>query len=87
MMSVLSTSEHDDFLETELARGFTIREYLNAKTSSPPGQRQIAQAIKRRFVDRYLNPIKANPNGFTMMAVSCLMIGAFVAVRWSIGIS
>jgi hypothetical protein len=75
-MSVPPTSERDDFLETELARGFTIREYLSAKASSPPGQKQIAQAIKRRFVDRYLDPIQANPNGFTMMAVSCLMIEA-----------
>jgi hypothetical protein len=75
-MSVLPTSERDDFLETELARGFTIREYLHATASSPPRQRQIAQAIKRRFVDRYLAPIQANPNGFTMMAVSCLMIEA-----------
>jgi hypothetical protein len=70
------TFESSDFLDTGLARGFTIREYEAAKRSSPPEKTRIAQAIKRRFVDRYLDPAQAKPNGFTMMAVSCLMIEA-----------
>lgn len=42
-------------------------------------QNAIAAFIEQRFTERYLTPIQVDPskkNGFTIMAVSCLMIEA-----------
>jgi hypothetical protein len=68
--------------DTELARGFTIRDYETARESQPPGQDAIAEAIHRRFTDRYIAPVSTSPkHGFTIMAVSCLMIEALESFR------
>ncbi len=74
-MKPLPSDSHDrKVFDVELARGFTIRNYHAARDSSPPKQAEIASALRRRFTDRYLDPVFAKPNGFTMMAVACLMI-------------
>lgn len=77
----MSTKAHDP-ADTELAPGFTIRHYERARDSHPPDRDAIAEAIHRRFTDRYINPISGSPkHGFTIMAVSCLMIEALESFR------
>lgn len=67
---------------TELATGFSIRDYKKACENSPPDRDSIAEAIRRRFTERYITPAMAKPrHGFTMMAVSCLMIEALEGFR------
>jgi hypothetical protein len=58
-----------EFLDIELSRTLTVREYLAAKNESPPDRTLIADGIRQRFKDRYLDPAQSKPNGFTMMAV------------------
>lgn len=67
--------------DTELAPKFTVRNYKRARDSNPPDRTAIADAIRARFVDRYIEPVKAKPRGFTIMAVSCLMIEALESFR------
>jgi len=66
----------------ELASGFTVGDYYGAvRTHS---QDVIAEAIHRRFTERYLAPVTdpAGPlHGFTMMAIACLMIEALQSFR------
>ena len=59
---------------TELATGFTVRDYTLAVAAR--NKDGIADAIRRRFVERYLEPVTSSKHehGFTMMAISCLMI-------------
>jgi hypothetical protein len=69
-------------VDTELAGGFTISDYEAARDSSPPNRGAIAGAIRQRFTERYIGPVRAFPrHGFTIMAVSCLMIGALESFR------
>lgn len=66
---------------TELATGFTVRDYKRARDAQ---QREgIAEAIRRRFTERYINPASdaKYKHGFTMMAISCLMIEALESFR------
>jgi hypothetical protein len=52
---------------TELATGFTVADYNHARDSQD--KEQIAEAIRRRFTERYINPAldtKAR-HGFSMM--------------------
>ena len=75
------TSTHDP-RDTELASGFTVRDYERARNSQD--RNAISKAIRRRFTERYLDPVsceKAPRHGFTMMAVSCLMIEALESFR------
>lgn len=68
---------------TELASKFTVRDYERARDSHPPNRAAIADAIHRRFSERYITParVKKGRPGFTMMAVSCLMIEALESFR------
>jgi hypothetical protein len=61
--------------DTELAKDFTVRQYEAARDAR---QREvIADAIQRRFTERYVTPATTGEqHGFTMMAVACLMIEA-----------
>jgi hypothetical protein len=62
--------------QTELASNFTVKDYETARNAQEGDK--IAEALRRRFTERYLDP--ATPakgkrmHGFTMMAISCLMI-------------
>jgi len=68
--------------QTELATGFTVSDY---KASRHEQDRQkIAEAIRKRFTERYINPAGADTqhkHGFTIMAISCLMIEALESFR------
>lgn len=70
--------------KTELATGFTISDYRQAVKDQNAAA--IADAIRRRFRERYLTPITgATKHGFTMMAGACLSIEALESFRqgWS----
>jgi hypothetical protein len=68
--------------DTELARGVTVRDYENARDQNPSNRVYIAELIRKRFTERYIEPARANPaHGFTMMAVACLMIEALESFR------
>lgn len=66
-----------------MAKGFTVGDYLDALNQTPPDQAVIADAIHSRFSERYLLPISSGEvrHGFTMMAISCLMIEALESFR------
>ena len=74
-------SSLDDPELTELATGFTVRDYKTARDAKT--REAIADAICRRFTDRYIDPASDAPkkHGFTMMAISCLMIEALESFR------
>jgi hypothetical protein len=76
----VKSSSHDPD-EIELASHFTVRHYRRAVTARD--QKAIADAIRRRFSERYVFPASKSPHrhGFTMMAISCLMIEAFESFR------
>lgn len=67
--------------DTELAPGFTVRDYKKARDANPPDRGAIADAIRSRFIDRYIEPVRARKHGFTIMAVSCFMIEALESFR------
>ena len=62
--------------QTELASNFTVADYRVA--CSKENKAAIAEALRRRFTERYIGPVRPaicrQTHGFTMMAVSCLMI-------------
>lgn len=67
---------------TELAKGFSVMDYKRARDASD--RKAIAKAIQRRFTERYILPVTAkhgHKHGFTIMAVSCLMIEALESFR------
>ena len=77
----MKATAHDSE-DTDLAPGFTVRDYKKARDSQPPDRNAIAEAIRGRFSDRYIKPVGAAPRrGFTIMAVSCLMIEALESFR------
>lgn len=61
---------------TELASKFTVADYKAA--CDRKDKKAIADALRRRFTERYIVPVTPTKDnrmhGFTMMAVSCLMI-------------
>lgn len=71
--------------DVELAREFRISDYQSALANIETGRQVIADAIHRRFTERYLGPITDPPSdrrhGFAMMAVACLMIEALQSFR------
>jgi len=73
----MSASLLHDPQDTELAPNFTVRDYIAARDATPPDRIAISDALRARFMNRYIEPIRAKRRGFTMMAVSCLMIEAF----------
>jgi hypothetical protein len=68
--------------QVKLASKFTVGDYLEAVAA---GNREaIADAIHRRFLERYLQPASdaTGPGrGFAMMAIACLMIEALESFR------
>ena len=78
----------DDPEQTELATGFTVRDYKAARDKANSGdvaaKSTIADAIRLRFTERYIKHAtgpscehgRSYRHGFTMMAISCLMIEA-----------
>jgi hypothetical protein len=70
----------DDPKQTELASKFTVTQYETA--CSEKNKDKIAEALRRRFKERYIEPVTAkNKHGFAMMAISCLMIEALESFR------
>lgn len=67
--------------ETKLTTTVTVREYREFKTRQ--NREKIADLIYERFFERYIEPFKENQSkhGFSMMAVSCLMIEALFCFR------
>ena len=66
----------NDPQQTELASKFTVADYQAAYALKD--RAKIAEALRRRFRERYINPVTPEKgkevHGFTMMAISCLMI-------------
>lgn len=62
----------------QLAKGITVEDYERLKAQRDC--RGIADLIRKRFGERYLNPINNTPldnkSGFCMVAIGCLMIEA-----------
>ena len=63
-------------LDHELAKGITVADYLRLKLQMD--RQGIAELIRLRFRDRYLDPIASmkRKSGFCMVAIGCLMIEA-----------
>jgi hypothetical protein len=66
---------------TELATGFTVGNYKAARTAQD--RTKIAEAIRVRFTERYIKPATdtEHKHGFTIMAISCLMVEALESFR------
>jgi hypothetical protein len=66
----------NDPRQTELASNFTVAQYETA--CGAQDRDTIAEALRRRFTERYIGPVTPTKgkqmHGFTMMAISCLMI-------------
>ena len=60
--------------DTKLTTTVTVKQYREFKKSGD--QEKIANLIYERFFERYIEPFEDNKSkhGFSMMAVSCLMI-------------
>lgn len=66
--------------EVLLASGFTIAHYRNAVAAGD--RAALADFLYRRFSERYIEPTGGpHRHGFTIMAVSCLMIESLIAFR------
>jgi hypothetical protein len=67
--------------DTEIASALTVRQYQHARDAK--NREVIAEAIRRRFTERYIQPASkpTERHGFTMMAISCLMIEAFISLQ------
>lgn len=78
----MSVAMDPEARKVELASNFTVGDYLDAVEARR--RDSIADAIHRRFDERYLQPL-ADPHGpgrgFTMVAVACLMIEALESFR------
>ena len=66
----------NDPKQTELASNFNVAQY---ETACGAQERDtIAEVLRRRFAERYIDPVTPTEgkqmHGFTMMAISCLMI-------------
>lgn len=79
----MTQSKHDyDPGMTELASGFTVRDYESARNARD--RDAIAEAIRSRFTERYIGPISSDASGkhgFATMALSCLMIETLESFR------
>lgn len=66
---------------TYLATGFSVKDYKDALKTQD--KNKISEGIRRRFIERYIAPssVPREKHGFTMMAVSCLMLEAFVTLK------
>ncbi len=56
----------------------TIADYINWRDAGEDGKPNLAQFIKERLYERYIDPVNAliseEKNGFAVMALSCLLI-------------
>jgi hypothetical protein len=72
----------DSHQSTKLSKSCTVARYLSLQGAKD--REAIADFVVERFEERYLDPVEANPktkNGFTIMAVSCLMIESLESFR------
>lgn len=72
----------DSHQSTKLSKSCTVARYLSLQDARD--RDAIASFIVERFEERYLDPIAADPakkNGFTIMAVSCLMVESLESFR------
>lgn len=63
--------------ETYLSRKVTVKEYKSMEENRDINK--IVTFVRERFTERYISPVdidKMKKNGFTIMAISCLMIEA-----------
>jgi hypothetical protein len=62
--------------KTQLALGFSVSDYKAARDAHD--SQKISEAIRQRFTERYIRPATdpVNKHGFTIIAISCLMIEA-----------
>lgn len=70
-------SQPNTFTSTELCRGVSIEQYLEFEQTQD--RTSIARMIRQRFTERYITPLhgaSTKRHGFSLMAVSCLMIEA-----------
>jgi len=73
--------------EIKLAKGFTIGDYrrLESNLESEQNRRKIAEFIEKRFRERFITPLRSIPkgdrNGFSIVALSCLMIESLGCYR------
>lgn len=60
--------------DTKLITTVTVKDYRSYKNAKD--REKLADLIYNRFMERYIEPFENNPSkhGFSMMAVSCLMI-------------
>jgi hypothetical protein len=65
----------------ELAKGISIENYEEFKKTE--NKEKISELIYQRFYERYIEPFLGNDkrHGFSMMAVSCLMIEALQSFK------
>lgn len=67
----------------------TVADYETWRDQNDAGRAQVAEFFYNRMVERYINPVKAldcdEKNGFSIMAVSCLLIETYETFRqgWS----
>ena len=80
-MITSTTSFDPDPTSTRLAGDITVGQY--ADMVSRRDRSAIAEPVRLRFTQRYLEPILDNPNrhGFAMLAVCCLMVEALESFR------
>jgi hypothetical protein len=66
----------------KLSKSCTVARYLSLQGAKD--REAIADFVVERFEERYLDPVEGDPktkNGFTIMAVSCLMIESLESFR------
>ena len=79
-------AQSNDPKQIELASGFTVADYESAGAQDSD---KVAEALRRRFTERYIEPVTPSDDkcnrkpvhGFTIMAVSCLLIESFESFR------
>lgn len=72
----------DHHQSTKLSKSCTVARYLCLQDAQD--RNAIANFLVERFTERYLDPVQAPPakkNGFTIMAVSCLMVESLESFR------
>jgi hypothetical protein len=72
----------DRHQSTRLSSSCTVAHYFSLQDARDSNA--IADFVVERFTERYLDPIEVDParkNGFTIMAVSCLMVESLESFR------
>jgi len=67
--------------DTKLTTTVTVKDYRSYRNVKD--QKKLADLIYERFMERYIEPFENNPSkhGFSMMAISCLMIEALFCLQ------